>query len=228
MATRVASGKAIEALGPRFAGDDGRLGRSGPSTHTHIDGAGNFEPENCRDATCTSAFERMPWAPILNGMALHRGLIPYGEHSLSSPTICATDAPGGYDALPVIYVFTHDSIGMGEDGPTHQPVEQLLGLRSIPGMVVLRPGGCERNSGAWRLAIGRKKGPVALVLTRQGSGARLGFLPSIPEGVPLALYPCGFSGGDRPEIILIATGSEVHLALEVANGWRPRTCRREL
>jgi transketolase len=128
------------------------------------------------------------------------------------------------DALPVIYVFTHDSIGMGEDGPTHQPVEQLLGLRSIPGMVVLRPADANETVAAWRLAIGRKKGPVALVLTRQGLPVLdLGFFPGIPEGVPLGGYILADSPtSGRPDIILIATGSEVHLALEgrerLANG----------
>jgi transketolase len=129
----------------------------------------------------------------------------------------------------VIYVFTHDSIGMGEDGPTHQPVEQLLGLRSIPGMVVLRPADANETVAAWRVAIARRQGPVALVLTRQGLPVLdLGSYPGIPAGVPLGGYILADSpAGDRPEIILIATGSEVHLALEgrdrlVAEGVKAR------
>jgi transketolase len=120
------------------------------------------------------------------------------------------------NALPVIYIFTHDSIGMGEDGPTHQPVEQLIGLRSIPGMVVLRPADANETVSAWRVAVGRKQGPVALVLTRQGLPVLdLKSYPAIPAGVPLG----GFILADSqtsgpPDIVLIATGSEVHLALE--------------
>ena len=97
---------------------------------------------------------------ILNGMALHRGLIPYGGTFL---VFCDYMRPpmrlAAMNALPVIYIFTHDSIGMGEDGPTHQPVEQFIGLRSIPGMVVLRPADANETVAAWRIAIGRKKGP---------------------------------------------------------------------
>jgi transketolase len=120
------------------------------------------------------------------------------------------------NALPVIYVFTHDSIAMGEDGPTHQPVEQLVGLRSIPGMVVLRPADANETVAAWKIAIGRKKGPVALILTRQGLPVLdLSSYPAIPTGVPLGGYILAdFPAIERPDIILIATGSEVHLALE--------------
>jgi len=120
------------------------------------------------------------------------------------------------NGLPVIYVFTHDSIAMGEDGPTHQPVEQLVGLRSIPGMVVLRPADANETVAAWRIAIERRKGPVALVLTRQGLPVLdLGHYPGIPAGVPLGGYVLADPApGTPPDIILIATGSEVHLALE--------------
>jgi transketolase len=120
------------------------------------------------------------------------------------------------NALPVIYIFTHDSIGMGEDGPTHQPVEQLIGLRSIPGMVVLRPADANETVAAWRVAIGRKQGPVALVLTRQSLPVLdLKSYPAIPAGVPLGGYILADSPATgAPDIILIATGSEVHLALE--------------
>jgi transketolase len=120
------------------------------------------------------------------------------------------------NGLPVIYVFTHDSIAMGEDGPTHQPVEQLLGLRSIPGMIVIRPADANETVAAWRIAIERTDSPVALVLTRQGLPVLdLARYPGLPTGVPLGGYVLADSAaGARPDIILIATGSEVHLALE--------------
>jgi transketolase len=120
------------------------------------------------------------------------------------------------NALPVIYVFTHDSIAMSEDGPTHQPVEQLIGLRSIPGMVVLRPADANETVAAWRVAIGREQGPVASVLTRQGLPVLdLISYPAIPAGVPLGGYILADSPATgSPDIILIATGSEVHLSLD--------------
>ncbi len=103
---------------------------------------------------------------ILNGMVLHRGLIPYGGTFLIfSDYMRPPMRLAAMNGLPVIYVFTHDSIAMGEDGPTHQPVEQLLGLRSIPGMVVIRPADANETVAAWRIAIEHREGPVALVLT---------------------------------------------------------------
>jgi transketolase len=230
MATRVASGKAIEALGPRLPEMMGGSADLGPSTHTNIDGAGNFEPENWAGRNMHFGIRENAMGAILNGMALHRGLIPYGgTFFVFTDYMRPPMRLAAMDALPVIYVFTHDSIGMGEDGPTHQPVEQLLGLRSIPGMVVLRPADANETVAAWRVAIARRQGPVALVLTRQGLPVLdLGSYPGIPAGVPLGGYILADSpAGDRPEIILIATGSEVHLALEgrdrlVAEGVKAR------
>jgi transketolase len=217
MATRVASGKAIEALGPRLPEMMGGSADLGPSTHTNIDGAGNFEPENWAGRNMHFGIRENAMGAILNGMALHRGLIPYGGTFLVfSDYMRPPMRLAAMNALPVIYIFTHDSIGMGEDGPTHQPVEQLIGLRSIPGMVVLRPADANEAVAAWRVAIGRKQGPVALVLTRQGLPVLdLNSYPAIPAGVPLGGYILADSPATkRPDIILIATGSEVHLALE--------------
>jgi transketolase len=157
---------------------------------------------------------------ILNGMALHRGLIPYGATFLIfSDYMRPPMRLAAMNGLAVIYVFTHDSIAMGEDGPTHQPVEQLLGLRSIPGMVVIRPADANETVIAWRIAIERREGPVALVLTRQGLPVLdLARYPGIPEGVPFGGYVLADSpSGTRLDVILIATGSEVHLALEARN-----------
>jgi transketolase len=154
---------------------------------------------------------------ILNGMALHRGLIPYGGTFLVfSDYMRPPMRLAAMNRLPVVYVFTHDSLAMGEDGPTHQPVEQLMGLRSIPGMVVLRPADANETVAAWRIAIGRNEGPVALVLTRQGLPVLdLARYPGVSAGVPLGGYVLADCEADtRPDIILIATGSEVHLALE--------------
>jgi transketolase len=182
-----------------------------------MEGAGNFEPENWAGHNMHFGIREHAMGAILNGMALHRGLIPYGGTFLVfSDYMRPPMRLAAMNSLPVIYVFTHDSLAMGEDGPTHQPVEQLLGLRSIPGMVVLRPADANETVSAWRVAIGRKKGPVALVLTRQGlpvlDPVRY---PGIPAGVPLGGYILADCDAEtRPDIILIATGSEVHLALE--------------
>ena len=188
-----------------------------PSTHTNMDGAGSFEPENRAGRNMHFGIREHAMGAILNGMALHRGLIPYGGTFLIfSDYMRPPMRLAAMNGLPVIYVFTHDSIAMGEDGPTHQPVEQLVGLRSIPGMVVIRPADANETVAAWRIAIERRDGPVALVLTRQGLPVLdLARYPGIPAGVPLGGYVLADSPpGCRPDVILIATGSEVHLALE--------------
>jgi len=217
MATRIASGKTIEVLGSHLPEMMGGSADLDPSIHTHIAGAGNFEPENYAGRNMHFGIREHAMGAILNGMALHRGLIPYGGTFLIfSDYMRPPMRLAAMNGLPVIYVFTHDSIAMGEDGPTHQPVEQLVGLRSIPGMVVLRPADANETVAAWRIAMEREEGPVALVLTRQGLPVLdLGHYPGIPAGVPLGGYVLADpSPGTPPDIILIATGSEVHLALE--------------
>ena len=217
MATRVASGKTIAVLGSRLPEMMGGSADLNPSTHTNREGAGNFEPENWGGRNMHFGIREHAMGAILNGMALHRGLIPYGGTFLVfSDYMRPPMRLAAMNALPVIYVFTHDSIAMGEDGPTHQPVEQLIGLRSIPGMVVLRPADANETVAAWRVAIGGKLGPVALVLTRQSLPVLdLNIYPAIPAGVPLGGYILADSPvTGAPDIILIATGSEVHLALE--------------
>jgi transketolase len=217
MATRIASGKTIEVLASHLPELMGGSADLAPSTHTNMDGAGNFEPENWAGRNMHFGIREHAMGAILNGMALHRGLIPYGGTFLIfSDYMRPPMRLAAMNSLPVIYVFTHDSIAMGEDGPTHQPVEQLMGLRSIPDMVVLRPADANETVSAWRIAIGRNEGPIALVLTRQGLPVLdLSRYPGIPDGVQLGGYILADCDAEtRPDIILIATGSEVHLALE--------------
>ncbi len=217
MATRIASGKTIAVLAPRLPEMMGGSADLAPSTHTNMDGAGNFEPENRAGRNMHFGIREHAMGAILNGMALHRGLIPFGATFLIfSDYMRPPMRLAAMNGLPVIYVFTHDSIAMGEDGPTHQPVEQLVGLRSIPGMVVIRPADANETVAAWRIAIERRDGPVALVLTRQGLPVLdLARYPGISDGsAARRLCPRGLPPGARPDIILIATGSEVHLALE--------------
>ena len=217
MATRSASGKTIAVLASRLPELMGGSADLAPSTHTNMAGAGSFGPENRAGRNMHFGIREHAIGAILNGMALHCGLIPYGGTFLIfSDYMRPPMRLAAMNGLPVIYVFTHDSIAMGEDGPTHQPVEQLLGLRSIPGMVVIRPADANETVAAWRIAIERKDGPVALVLTRQGLPVLdLARYPGIPAGVPLGGYVLADSPKSvQPDIILIATGSEVHLALD--------------
>lgn len=217
MATRIASGKTIAVLASHLPEMMGGSADLNPSTHTNVAGAGDFEPEISAGHNMHFGIREHAMGAILNGMTLHRGLIPYGGTFLVfSDYMRPPMRLAAMTSLPVIYVFTHDSIAMGQDGPTHQPVEQLVGLRSIPGMVVIRPADANETVAAWRMAIERGGGPVALVLTRQGLPVLdLAHYPGIPAGVPLGGYVLADSpSSTQLDVILIATGSEVHLALE--------------
>jgi transketolase len=151
---------------------------------------------------------------ILNGMALHGGVIPYGGTFLIfSDYMRPSIRLAALSHAHVIYVFTHDSIGLGEDGPTHQPIEHLASLRAMPNLILIRPADATETAVAWRVALEHRGGPVALALTRQK-------LPIIDRATvaPAELLRKGAyvlidAGGDRPQVILIATGSEVQLAL---------------
>ena len=150
---------------------------------------------------------------ILSGMALHKGVRPYGGTFLVFADYCRPAIRlAALMKLPVIYVFTHDSVAVGEDGPTHQPVEHLAALRAIPGLIVIRPADATETAAAWRLAIRTTNAPVALILSRQS-------LPVIDrkQYAAAALAKGGYILADSdgtPDVILIGSGSEVHLCLE--------------
>lgn len=216
MATRSASGTVLNTIARRMPELMGGSADLAPSTHTLIENEGNFEANSRAGRNMHFGIREHAMGAILNGMALHRGLRPYGGTFLifsdyMRPPIRLAAMSG----LPVIYVFTHDSIGLGEDGPTHQPVEQLLGLRSVPGLTVIRPADANETAAAWRLAIEAQNHPVALVLTRQ----KLPVLDPkryerVSTGVSLGGYILADPPhGTKPDVILVATGSEVHLAL---------------
>jgi len=231
MATRVASGKVMNAIAsklPTFIGGSADLD---PSTHTALAGKGDFEspqetitdPQGSVGGGWKYSGDNLHFGirehamgAILNGMAAHGGTIPFGATFLifsdyMRPPIRLAALMG----LHVIYVFTHDSIALGEDGPTHEPVEQLLGLRSIPNMLVIRPADANETAAAWRIAIEHKDGPVALALTRQNLPILdLQKYPQLPLGVRSGGYVLAHASGNMPpDITLIATGSEVQLAL---------------
>jgi transketolase len=152
---------------------------------------------------------------ILNGMALHGGVIPYGGTFLVfSDYMRPSVRLAALMELPVTYVWTHDSVWIGEDGPTHQPVEHLAALRAMPNLHVVRPADANETVAAWRSALERRDGPTALVLTRQSlpvldPNAFAGAEAAARGGYALSEAPSG-----DPEVLLIATGSEVHLALD--------------
>lgn len=217
MATRVASGKVLNVLAkhlPEIMGGDADVA---PSTHTLIEGSDNYEPGQRDGRNLRFGIREHAMGAILNGMALHGGLIPYGATFLIfSDYMRPPMRLAAMNGLPVIYVFTHDSIAMGEDGPTHEPVEQLLGLRSVIGLDVIRPADANETAAAWRIAIESGDRPTALILTRQELPVLdPGRYPGIPAGVSRGGYILvDAKESARPDIVLIATGSEVHLAIE--------------
>ena len=231
MATRVASGKVMNAIAsklPTFIGGSADLD---PSTHTALAGKGDFEspqetitdPQGSVGGGWKYSGDNLHFGirehamgAILNGMAAHGGTIPFGATFLIfSDYMRPPMRLAALMGLHVIYVFTHDSIALGEDGPTHEPVEQLLGLRSIPNMLVIRPADANETAAAWRIAIEHKDGPVVLALTRQNLPTLdLQKYPQLPLGVRSGGYVLANASGNMPpDITLIATGSEVQLAL---------------
>ena len=165
---------------------------------------------------------------VMNGMSLAGGIIPYGATFLIfSDYMRPTIRLAAFMERHVIYVYTHDSIGLGEDGPTHQPIEQLSTLRAIPGMTVIRPADASETAEAWRAALKHRKGPVALVLTRQ----KLAFIDrgkyGSANGAAKGAYVLADAPGGEPQVVLISSGSEVALILEAqkklaADGVRAR------
>jgi transketolase len=217
LATRAASGKVLNALAPALTELVGGSADLSPSTNTLIKGEGNFSATDRAARNLRFGVREHAMAGILNGLALHGGILPYGGTFLVfSDYMRPAIRLAAMMRRHVIYVFTHDSIGLGEDGPTHQPVEMLATLRAIPGLVVLRPADANEVSWAWRVAVERRDGPVALALTRQNlpilDRARLG----AADGVARGGYVLQDPPKGTPSAILIATGSEVHLALDAA------------
>ena len=217
MATRVASGTVLTALAPKLPNLIGGSADLAPSNKTFIKGEPVFEGRSYQGRNFHFGVREHGMGSIMNGMALHGGLIPYGGTFLifsdyMRPAIRLAAMMG----LKVIYVFTHDSIGLGEDGPTHQPIEHLASLRAIPNMTLIRPCDANETAEAWRFAVKHKAGPVALALSRQGVPTLDRKTLSPAEGLLRGAYVLKDAGNDKPDIILMATGTEVILVLEAA------------
>jgi transketolase len=232
MATRDAGGKVMNALAPIVTNLIGGSADLNPSTKTALTGLGDFEGPRratAADAPKTQGTSGGVWgyagrnihfgvrehamAAAVTGLAVHGGVIPYASTFLTfSDYMRPSIRLAALSKAHVIYVWTHDSIALGEDGPTHQPIEQLASLRAIPGMLLLRPSDATETVEAWRVALTHRDGPVGIVLTRQ----------KLPVLDRTALAPAGglakgayvlTEHGTSPSVILIATGSEVSLAL---------------
>ncbi len=215
MATRDASGKVLNVLVQRVHALTGGSADLAPSTKTTLVGYGNFGwHEHCGHNIHFGVREHAMGA-IAGGMALHGGVIPYAATFLTfSDYMRPPMRLAALMGLRVIYIFTHDSIGLGEDGPTHQPVEQLMGLRTVPNLTVIRPADATETAEAWRAALMNSGGPSALVFSRQKLPVldRTQLAPA--EGLRRGGYILWQSDSGSPDIILMGTGSELHIALE--------------
>ena len=217
-ATRATSGKVIQGIAeavPNLLGGSADLG---PSNKTEIKGAASLLPPTPDGRNLHFGVREHAMGGILNGMALHGGVRVYGGTFLifsdyMRPAIRLASLMG----VPVTYVFTHDSIGLGEDGPTHQPVEHLLALRAIPNLMDLRPADAMETVEAWRLAVERTEGPSFLSLTRQGVPALDRSRTPDPTAVERGGYIFREAEGGSPRVILIGSGSELQLALTAAD-----------
>ncbi|NOY97757.1 MAG: transketolase [Chloroflexi bacterium] len=212
MATRAASGKVLNLLAGRIPELLGGSADLAPSTKTWLDGYDAFSKETPAGRNFHFGVREHAMGAIVNGMAVHGGLVPFGATFLVfSDYMRGALRVGALSHYPAIWVFTHDSIGVGEDGPTHQPVEHVAALRAIPGLTVIRPGDANETLAAWRLAIAHRDGPTALILTRQNLPT-LDLLPSTFSLVGKGAYVLK-DFGENPALILMASGSEVHLVL---------------
>ncbi len=217
MATRSSSGKVLNALAAKIPELIGGSADLAPSNKTWIDGSPSFQANTPDGRNFHFGVREHAMGAIVNGMALHGGVIPYGGTFLVfSDYMRPAIRLAALSHIPSIWVFTHDSIGVGEDGPTHQPVEHLAALRSIPNLVVIRPADANEVVEAWKVAITRRKDPTALILSRQNLPTLDRDLFSPANGLRKGAYILGDLGQEEPELILMASGSEVSLIVQAA------------
>lgn len=214
MATRQASGVVLNALAPVLPTLIGGSADLAPSNNTLLKGYADFQKATPAGRNLHFGVREHAMGAILNGLALHGGVIPYGGTFLVfSDYMRPAVRLAALMAQRVVYVWTHDSVWIGEDGPTHQPVEHLMALRAIPNLVVIRPCDANETAAAWRVALERRDGPTALALTRQKLPILAGTACDAAETVARGAYVLAEAPGEI-DVILIATGSEVHVALE--------------
>ncbi len=215
MATRASSGKVLNALAgvlPELMGGSADLA---PSTNTWMNASPAFAPDDPSGRNLHFGVREHGMGSVVNGMAYHGGVIPFGAtFMVFSDYMRPPVRLAALSHLGSIWVFTHDSIGVGEDGPTHQPVEHLAALRVIPNLITLRPGDANEVAEAWRIAIEHRHRPTALILTRQNLPTLDRSIYAPAEGVHRGAYVLADLGDGKPQIILMASGSEVGLIVE--------------
>ena len=213
LATRAASGKVLDALSAKLPELLGGSADLTPSNNTKFAEAGDFQKDNPTGRYLRFGVREHAMGAALNGLNLYGGVIAYGGTFLIfSDYMKPAIRIAAISDAPTIFVFTHDSIGLGEDGPTHQPIEHLAALRAIPNMVTIRPADANEVAEAWKVAIQRRDGPTALALTRQA-------VPTLAIGPFVKLSQGAYvlkDFGDNPQLILMASGSEVNLIYTAA------------
>jgi transketolase len=214
MATRAASGKVINALAAKLPELLGGSADLAPSNNTKIDGSPAFQKDSPAGRNFHFGVREHAMGAILNGMALYGGIIPYGGTFLVFADYMRPAVRiAALSHIPSIFVYTHDSVGLGEDGPTHQPIEQLASLRAIPNLTVIRPADANETAQAWKVALKNRSGPTVLALTRQAVPT---FDGADRMAVEKGAYVLASIGNKIPEVILMASGSEVSLIVEAA------------
>ncbi len=212
MATRAASGKVLNALAPVIPEMIGGSADLAPSNKTWIKGSPDFQADQYQGRNFHFGVREHGMGAIINGMAVHGGLIPYGGTFLVfSDYLRPALRVAALSHYQSIWVLTHDSIGVGEDGPTHQPVEHLAALRAIPNLVVLRPGDANETAQAWTYALGNQSGPTVLALSRQSMPTLDRKIFASAEGLSRGAYVLADLGDGDPNLILMSSGSEVGL-----------------
>lgn len=215
MATRVSSGKTLNALALKLPELMGGSADLAPSNKTWIDHQPSFQGDCPEGRNFHFGVREHAMGAIVNGMAVNGMIIPYGGTFLVfSDYMRGALRLSALSHYPSIWVFTHDSIGLGEDGPTHQPVEHLAALRAMPNMLVIRPGDANEVREAWKVAIQRRDGPTALVLTRQNVPTLDRSIYSEAQNLEHGAYVLADLGGAQPKVLLMATGSELSLIVE--------------
>jgi transketolase len=225
LATRAASGQVLNAIAKALPNLIGGSADLAPSNNTNIKDGGDFNRSNPKGRNFHFGIREHAMAAISNGIAYHGGLRPFcATFMVFSDYLRPAARISAIAGLPVIYILTHDSVFVGEDGPTHEPVEHLNALRAIPNMLLLRPGDAEETELAWRIALERRDGPSILALTRQG-------LPVYPKAdkdwrstIRRGAYVARDCAG-TPDVVIAATGSEVHVALQAAAALSDRRVR---
>ncbi len=214
-ATRKSSGAVLNAIAEQIPNLVGGSADLAPSNNTELKGQGSFQAGNHAGRNLHFGVREHGMGAVASGICLHGGLRPYcGTFLVFSDYMRPSIRLAALMGQPVIYVFTHDSVYLGEDGPTHQPVEQLAALRAIPNLLVLRPGDAAETSVAWRIALEQTDRPAALALTRQNLTVYPKSDPHWRQTAAHGAYVVSESEGGGPRVVLVATGSEVNLALE--------------